>query len=178
MVPAPCAVSGATRWRPNRESLTAANTDWNPTFAKDNPYTDTSRPTRTPPICQRDIKLVALRMLEHGPGDDCLRCCDPTAGGGSIPYEAVRYRLPAHANDLNPVAAAVLRAGVELPARYGIDLIPGPPALGQVACNSSPDFKDTPCSRTFLRLASDNNYELHLRPDRGLSSHGQNRATW
>ena len=48
--------------------------------------------------------------------------CDPTAGGGSIPYEAVRYRLPAHANDLNPVAAAVLRAGVELPARYGMEL--------------------------------------------------------
>ena len=44
---------------------------------------------------------------------------DPTAGGGSIPYEAVRYRLPAHANDLNPVAASVLRAGVEAPARFG-----------------------------------------------------------
>ncbi len=48
--------------------------------------------------------------------------CDPTAGGGSIPYEAVRYRLPTHANDLNPVAAGVLRAGVELPARYGLEL--------------------------------------------------------
>lgn len=47
---------------------------------------------------------------------------DPTAGGGSIPYEAVRYRLPAHANDLNPVAASVLRAGVEFPARFGPSL--------------------------------------------------------
>ena len=47
---------------------------------------------------------------------------DPTAGGGSIPYEAVRYRLPAHANDLNPVAAAVLRAGVEVPALFGPSL--------------------------------------------------------
>lgn len=47
---------------------------------------------------------------------------DPTAGGGSIPYEAVRYRLPAHANDLNPVAASVLRAGVEVPARFGVPL--------------------------------------------------------
>lgn len=44
---------------------------------------------------------------------------DPTAGGGSIPYEAVRYRLPTHANDLNPVAASVLRSGVEFPARFG-----------------------------------------------------------
>ena len=47
---------------------------------------------------------------------------DPTAGGGSIPYEAVRYRLPAHANDLNPVAASVLRASVEAPARFGPSL--------------------------------------------------------
>ena len=44
---------------------------------------------------------------------------DPTAGGGSIPYEAARYRLPSHANDLNPVAASVLKAGVEVPALYG-----------------------------------------------------------
>ena len=48
---------------------------------------------------------------------------DPTAGGGSIPYEAVRYRLPAHANDLNPVAASVLRAGVEVPALFGTSLV-------------------------------------------------------
>ena len=47
---------------------------------------------------------------------------DPTAGGGTIPYEAIRYGLPTIANDLNPVAAAILRAGVELPARYGTAL--------------------------------------------------------
>src|SRR5215218_6198114 len=39
---------------------------------------------------------------------------DPTAGGGSIPYESVRYGLTSFANDLNPVAVAVLRAGIEL----------------------------------------------------------------
>ncbi|MGH9087157.1 MAG: DUF1156 domain-containing protein, partial [Acidimicrobiales bacterium] len=44
---------------------------------------------------------------------------DPTAGGGSIPYEAARYGLPAHANDLNQVAAATLRAGVEIAATFG-----------------------------------------------------------
>ncbi len=48
---------------------------------------------------------------------------DPTAGGGSIPYEAARYRLPAHANDLNPVAASVLRAGVEVPTLFGTSLV-------------------------------------------------------
>jgi adenine-specific DNA methylase len=47
---------------------------------------------------------------------------DPTAGGGSIPYESIRYGLPTVANDLNPVAATVLRASLELPARFGVDL--------------------------------------------------------
>jgi len=48
---------------------------------------------------------------------------DPTAGGGSIPYQAARYRLPAHANDLNPVAVSVLRSGVEFPARFGHEIV-------------------------------------------------------
>ena len=48
---------------------------------------------------------------------------DPTAGGGSIPFEAIRYGLPAHANDLNPIAVSVLKAGVELPARFGKKLV-------------------------------------------------------
>ena len=47
---------------------------------------------------------------------------DPMAGGGSIPFAAVRYRLTAHANDLNAVAAGVLRASVAVPARYGLGL--------------------------------------------------------
>ncbi|MCY3892073.1 MAG: DUF1156 domain-containing protein [Acidimicrobiaceae bacterium] len=47
---------------------------------------------------------------------------DPTAGGGSIPFVAARLRLPSHANDLNPVAASVLRATVEIPARFGVKL--------------------------------------------------------
>ena len=35
---------------------------------------------------------------------------DPTAGGGSIPYEATRLGAIAIANDLNPVAALILKA--------------------------------------------------------------------
>jgi len=48
---------------------------------------------------------------------------DPTAGGGSIPFAATRLRLPTTGNDLNPVAASVLRAGVELPDRFGTALL-------------------------------------------------------
>jgi putative DNA methylase len=37
-----------------------------------------------------------------------LSVLDPTAGGGSIPFEAVRLGLETFANDLNPVAATIL----------------------------------------------------------------------
>ncbi|HJQ96445.1 MAG TPA: DUF1156 domain-containing protein, partial [Acidimicrobiia bacterium] len=47
---------------------------------------------------------------------------DPTAGGGSIPYQAIRYGLPSHATDLNSIATAVLRAGIEIPAAFGSEL--------------------------------------------------------
>lgn len=49
---------------------------------------------------------------------------DPTAGGGSIPWAASRLGLPVFANDLNGVAASVLKAGVEIPATRGLDLLP------------------------------------------------------
>jgi len=49
---------------------------------------------------------------------------DPMAGGGSIPYEAVRLGLPTIAGDLNPVAYVILKATVEYPARFGEKLIP------------------------------------------------------
>ena len=41
---------------------------------------------------------------------------DPTAGGGSIPLEALRLGVSVHANDLNPVAALIERATVDWPA--------------------------------------------------------------
>lgn len=44
---------------------------------------------------------------------------DPFAGGGSIPFEAARYGCSTIANELNPVAAAILEGTVDLPARLG-----------------------------------------------------------
>ena len=41
---------------------------------------------------------------------------DPTAGGGSIPFETIRMGLAPLANDLNPVAALIMKATVEWPA--------------------------------------------------------------
>ena len=48
---------------------------------------------------------------------------DPTAGGGSIPFEAERIGFTAIVNDLNPVAALILNATVKWPALYGPALL-------------------------------------------------------
>ncbi|MDA8048926.1 MAG: DUF1156 domain-containing protein [Rhodospirillales bacterium] len=61
----------------------------------------------------------------HGlTGRRTIRILDPTAGGGSIPFEAVRLGLPTSANDLNPVAALLLKATVAFPSQIGTPLIP------------------------------------------------------
>ncbi|MGT0192716.1 DUF1156 domain-containing protein [Burkholderia pyrrocinia] len=44
---------------------------------------------------------------------------DPTAGGGSIPFESLRLGLATQANDLNPVAVLVQRGTYEFPLKYG-----------------------------------------------------------
>jgi putative DNA methylase len=43
---------------------------------------------------------------------------DPFSGGGSIPLEAQRLGLEAHASDLNPVAVLINKAQLEIPPRY------------------------------------------------------------
>jgi putative DNA methylase len=43
---------------------------------------------------------------------------DPFAGGGSIPLEAQRLGLKAHASDLNPVAVLINKAMIELPSEF------------------------------------------------------------
>ncbi len=43
---------------------------------------------------------------------------DPFAGGGSIPLEAQRLGLEAHASDLNPVAVMINKALIEIPPRF------------------------------------------------------------
>ena len=54
---------------------------------------------------------------------DTLSIMDPTAGGGSIPIESGRLGFTSIANDLNPIAALILKATVEWPGRYGSVLL-------------------------------------------------------
>lgn len=48
---------------------------------------------------------------------------DPTAGGGSIPFEAIRLGVNAFANDINPVASLILKATIEFPVKYGVQVL-------------------------------------------------------
>jgi adenine-specific DNA methylase len=69
-----------------------------------------------------DLDLLS-RVLEHTWGKSPT-LADTTAGGGSIPFVASRLGINTLANDLNPVAAAVLRGTVEIPVRFGAELTP------------------------------------------------------
>jgi adenine-specific DNA methylase len=48
---------------------------------------------------------------------------DPTAGGGSIPFESLRLGCKTLANDINPVAVLVQKATYEWPSRHGWALL-------------------------------------------------------
>ncbi|MCB2413082.1 DUF1156 domain-containing protein [Demequina sp. TTPB684] len=74
------------------------------------------------PVSRLDIDLLHA-VLRHTWGE-LPTIADPTAGGGSIPWAASRLGLPVVANDINGVAASVLKAGVEIPATRGLDLLP------------------------------------------------------
>ncbi|MDZ5623333.1 DUF1156 domain-containing protein [Nocardioides sp. HM23] len=74
------------------------------------------------PIPRADVDLLHA-VLRRTWGDLPI-IADPTAGGGSIPWAASRLGLPVVANDLNGVAASVLKAGVEIPSTRGLDLVP------------------------------------------------------
>lgn len=63
-------------------------------------------------------------VLEEFWGVERPLVVDPMAGGGSIPFEAMRLGLPVVAGDLNPVAFACLKGTLEYPARFGKKLLP------------------------------------------------------
>lgn len=67
--------------------------------------------------------LTLMRdLLEHTWGERDLSVMDVTAGGGSIPFEALRYGFTTYANELNPVASVILKATLDYPARFGREL--------------------------------------------------------
>ncbi len=84
-----------------------------------NPYTGPRAFTINP--AAEDLALMG-DLLEYTWGTRDLSVLDPFAGGGSIPFEALRYGFTTIANDLNPVAAVILKATLDYPARFGPSL--------------------------------------------------------
>jgi len=86
---------------------------------KDPPYTHKRAFTVNP---TGDQLQIMDDLLRHTWGNRQLSVLDPFAGGGSIPFEAVRYGFDTSANELNPVAGAILRGTLQYPFAYGASL--------------------------------------------------------
>src|SRR5579883_3275565 len=65
-----------------------------------------------------DVLRLARAEILTSTGDNPPPVLDPFAGGGSIPLEAQRLGLEAHASDLNPVAVLINRALIEIPPKF------------------------------------------------------------
>ena len=110
----------ATRRRLERARQTGENLGPNPYGA---PRAFTVNPTPEDLAILEELLISTwdrhsdrLESLSH------IVVLDPFAGGGSIPFEAHRYGLSTIANELNPVAAVILKATLDYPARFGADL--------------------------------------------------------
>jgi putative DNA methylase len=84
-----------------------------------NPYTYSRAFTYNPTEEQLETQG---ELLEYAWGTRELSILDPFAGGGSIPFEALRYGFKTYANELNPVASVILKATLDYPARFGTEL--------------------------------------------------------
>lgn len=73
------------------------------------------------------VRAEIMRSTDNNPP----AILDPFAGGGTIPLEAQRLGLEAHASDLNPVAVLINKALIEIPPKFaGRDPV-FPDAVGQ-----------------------------------------------
>jgi putative DNA methylase len=68
----------------------------------------------------RNQELLAQAQAEilASTGGSPPAILDPFAGGGTIPLEAQRLGLEAHASDLNPVAVLINKALIEIPPKF------------------------------------------------------------
>lgn len=64
------------------------------------------------------ILTAASKLIQAATGDKPPAVLDPFCGGGSIPLEAHRLGLDAHASDLNPVAVLVTKSLIEIAPRF------------------------------------------------------------
>ncbi|MGW9567889.1 DUF1156 domain-containing protein [Prescottella equi] len=65
-----------------------------------------------------EILAKARHEIQASTGGNPPPILDPFAGGGTIPLEAQRLGLEAHASDLNPVAVLINKALIEIPSKF------------------------------------------------------------
>ncbi len=98
-----------------------------------NPYThDRAFTVAVPPEMLKDFE----DLLEQSNGHRNRTVLDPFSGGGSIPFEALRYGFDTHATELNPVACTILRGTLDYPFAFGPALTNDLRKYGRVLCQS------------------------------------------
>lgn len=107
---------------------------------KENPYTWDRAFKHTPTESELQWLHTELKKVWGGKLPTVL---DPMAGGGSIPFEAIRLGLPTIASDLNPVSFLILKATLEYPAKFGSKLIPAVKEFcGEIQKRAYKDLKE------------------------------------
>jgi len=66
----------------------------------------------------KEILQIARELILAATDGNPPPLLDPFCGGGSIPLEAQRLGLEAHASDLNPVAVLITKAMIEIPPKF------------------------------------------------------------
>src|SRR2546427_12189005 len=66
----------------------------------------------------QEVLAQARTEIGKSTGGNLPALVDPFCGGGSIPLEAQRLGIEAHAADLNPVAVLITKALVEIPPKF------------------------------------------------------------
>lgn len=66
----------------------------------------------------KELLEAARQEILASTGGNPPPILDPFAGGGTIPLEAQRLGLEAHASDLNPVAVLINKALIEIPPKF------------------------------------------------------------
>ncbi len=75
------------------------------------------------PLRERRLREQLREWFRETTGSERPLFVDPMAGGGSIPFEALRLGCRVIAGDYNPVAWLILKATLEYPVEYGEELL-------------------------------------------------------
>ena len=87
---------------------------WKFIVKSDGPLPNDGRHTAWQVCC----RIASPRGVDHFLAEYGPPVLDPFAGGGSIPLEAQRLGLRAHASDLNPVPVLINKALIEIPPKF------------------------------------------------------------